>query len=120
MSNRNSAGNGPEGSSLCKEPPTPSQSGSGGVPLQAESGGEDEAKTTQGGDPAPTRATKQDKVQPRVATRGERMRGGLIKMRDPPRHEGLTRHPVAPGAGAGAGAASRDRSSSTTGHPPCC
>ncbi|MBO9375371.1 hypothetical protein GG804_01180 [Sphingomonas histidinilytica] len=52
-------------------PPTPSQSGSSGGGLAAEIGSRDEAKTARGADPERTRATKGDKVQPRIPTRSD-------------------------------------------------
>jgi hypothetical protein len=51
--------------------PTPSQSGSAGGTLAADIGSLDEEKTALGGDPEPTRATKQNKVQPNIPTRSD-------------------------------------------------
>lgn len=58
-------------SDLHDGPPTPSQSGSFGGSIGAEVGSRDEAKTARGADPEHTRATKADKVQPRIPTRAD-------------------------------------------------
>lgn len=65
------SGNTASSGDLRKEPPTPSQSGSSGGTLATDIGSEDEEKTALGGDPEPTRATKQNKVQPRNPTRSD-------------------------------------------------
>ncbi|RZI67940.1 MAG: hypothetical protein EOP13_27610 [Pseudomonas sp.] len=71
MTNPNMAEHGHDASELRTEPPTPSQSGSGGGTLATDIGSEDEEKTARGGDPQPTRATKEDKVQPRNSARSD-------------------------------------------------
>ena len=53
------------------EPRTPAQSGSGGGSVATDVGSRDEEKTARGGDPEPTRATKQDKLQPKIPTRSD-------------------------------------------------
>lgn len=58
-------------SDLHDDPPTPSQSGSFGGSLSAEVGSRDEEKTARGSDPEHTRATKADKIQPRIPTRAD-------------------------------------------------
>jgi hypothetical protein len=71
MIDRNLAGSGRDDSDLNDEPPTPSQSGSSGGTLATDIGSEDEEKTALGGDPEPTRVTKDNKVQPRIPTRAD-------------------------------------------------
>jgi hypothetical protein len=71
MTDRKPAGSGRDDSDLDDEPATPSQSGSSGGTLAADIGSRDEEKTALGGDPEPTRATKDDKVQPRIPTRAD-------------------------------------------------
>lgn len=56
---------------LHDDPPAPAQSGSGGGGLARDVGSRDEEKTASGGDPEPTRVTKQDKVQPDTASRSD-------------------------------------------------
>jgi hypothetical protein len=56
---------------LRDEPEAPAQSGSGGGGIATEIGSRDDQKLALGGDPEPTRATKQDKVQPRIPTRAD-------------------------------------------------
>lgn len=56
---------------------TPAQSGSSGGGIATEIGSRDEEKSALGSDPEPTRATKEDKMQPRIPTRSD--------------HEGATR-----------------------------
>jgi hypothetical protein len=56
---------------LRDEPPAPEQSGTGGGATATEIGSRDEERTALGGDPEPTRVTKQDKVQPRIPTRAD-------------------------------------------------
>lgn len=58
-------------SDLRDEPATPAQSGASGGSLAAEIGSRDEEKSALGEDPEPTRATKHDKVQPRIPTRSD-------------------------------------------------
>ena len=50
---------------------TPSQSGSAGGGTATDVGSRDEEKSALGADPEPTRATKQDKVQPDIPTRAD-------------------------------------------------
>lgn len=47
------------------------QSGTGGGNLARDVGSRDEERTAAGGDPEPTRVTKQDKVQPDTGTRSD-------------------------------------------------
>lgn len=49
----------------------PAQSGSGGGNTARDVGSRDEEKSATGADPEPTRATKQDKVQPATGTRSD-------------------------------------------------
>ena len=56
---------------LHEGPPTPAQSGSFGGSIGAAVGSRDEEKSARGGDPAHTRATKRDKLQPRIPTRAD-------------------------------------------------
>ncbi|MBO9379466.1 hypothetical protein GG804_22090 [Sphingomonas histidinilytica] len=71
MPGKNLAGSGRDDGDLNAEPSTPSQSGSSGGTLAIDIGSEDEEKTALGGDPEPTRVTKQDKVQSRIPTRSD-------------------------------------------------
>ena len=71
MTNKNTAGSGRDDSDLKDEAATPSQSGSAGGTLATDIGSEDEERIALGGDPEPTRVTKQDKVQPRTSTRSD-------------------------------------------------
>jgi hypothetical protein len=65
------AGTGRDDSDLREETETPTQSGSGGGTLAADIGSRDEEKTALGGDPEPTRVTKDDEVQPNIPTRAD-------------------------------------------------
>jgi hypothetical protein len=58
-------------SDLRDEPTAPEQGGSSGGGLATGIGSRDEEKSALGGDPEPTRATKQDKVQPDIPTRAD-------------------------------------------------
>lgn len=71
MTDRNLAGRGRDDSDLKKEPRAPSQSSSSGGALATEIGSEDEERSALGGDPEPTRVTKNDKVQPLTTTRAD-------------------------------------------------
>ncbi|MBV9840781.1 MAG: hypothetical protein JOY99_04460 [Sphingomonadaceae bacterium] len=70
MIDRNDA-RGRDDRDLHDEPPAPSQQGSGGGGIATEIGSRDEERSALGGDPEPTRATKQDKLQPRIPTRAD-------------------------------------------------
>ena len=54
-----------------KEPRTPSESGTSGGGTAQDVGSRDEEKTATGGDPQPTRVTKEDKVQPDTGTQSD-------------------------------------------------
>jgi hypothetical protein len=69
--NRKPQGRGRDDSDLRDRVATPSQAGSGGGTLATEIGSRDEEKSALGGDPEPTRATKQNKVQPNIPTRSD-------------------------------------------------
>lgn len=69
MDDRTRAGS--DDSDLRDQPATPSQSGGSGGTLAAEIGSRDEEKSALGADSEPTRATKEDKVQPRIPTRAD-------------------------------------------------
>ena len=58
-------------SDLRDDLPTPSQSSSAGGSVATDVGSRDEERLARGGDPEPTRVTKQDKIQPKTATRAD-------------------------------------------------
>ena len=64
-------GSGRDDSDLQDIEPTPSQSGTSGGTTARDVGARDEEKGATGGDPEPTRVTKQDKVQPATNTRSD-------------------------------------------------
>ena len=70
MAERNQA-RGRDDGDLHDGPPTPPQSGSSGGGLATEIGSRDEERSARGKAPEPTRATKQDKVQPNIPTRAD-------------------------------------------------
>ncbi|WP_022683888.1 hypothetical protein [Sphingobium bisphenolivorans] len=76
MTDKTSGARGRADNDLNDEPPAPSHSGSGGGGTARDVGSRDEEKTAMGGDPEPTRATKQDKVQPDTATRSDNKGAG--------------------------------------------
>lgn len=71
MTDNSIAGTGRDDSDLRDEAETPAQSGRGGGTLAADIGSRDEEKSALGSDPEPTRATKDDKVQPKIPTRAD-------------------------------------------------
>lgn len=62
---------GRDDSDLHDGPATPAQSGSSGGGLARDVGTRDEERAARGGEPEPTRATKADKLQPRMPTRAD-------------------------------------------------
>lgn len=68
---RKPEGTGRDDSDLRDRVATPSQSDRGGGSLATDIGSRDEEKSALGGDPEPTRATKQNKVQPNIPTRSD-------------------------------------------------
>ena len=58
-------------SDLHDGPPAPGQGGAAGGELARDVGSRDEEKSARGGDPDPTRVTKDDKVQPQTGTRSD-------------------------------------------------
>ena len=58
-------------SDLPDEPAAPGQSGAAGGGTARDVGSQDEEKAAMGGDPEPTRVTKEDKVQPDTGTRSD-------------------------------------------------
>lgn len=76
MNRKTKVGSGRDDSDLRKEPRTPSQSGASGGTLATDVGSEDEEKTALGGEPEPTRVTKEDKVQPPTPTRSDHHQAG--------------------------------------------
>jgi hypothetical protein len=69
MADNSIAGSRRKDADLHDEVETPTQSGNGGGTLATEIGSRNEEKSALGGDPEQTRATKDDKVQPSIATR---------------------------------------------------
>ncbi len=62
---------GRDDATLHDDPPAPSQGSAAGGDLARDVGSRDEEKSARGGDPEPTRVTKQDKVQPQTGTRSD-------------------------------------------------
>jgi hypothetical protein len=62
---------GRDDSDLHDDPPAPGQGSAAGGNTAREIGSRDEERTARGGDPEPTRVTKQDKVQPDTNTRSD-------------------------------------------------
>jgi len=58
-------------SDLHDEPAAPGQAGAAGGGTARDVGSRDEEKAAMGGDPEPTRVTKEDKVQPDTGTRSD-------------------------------------------------
>ena len=56
---------------LHDDPPAPGQGSAAGGSLARDVGSRDEEKSARGGDPEPTRVTKQDKVQPQTGTQSD-------------------------------------------------
>jgi hypothetical protein len=71
MTEQKSGARGRDDGDLQDAQATPSQSGSSGGATARDVGTRDEEKNATGGDPAPTRATKQDKVQPATKSRSD-------------------------------------------------
>ncbi len=71
MMNQQNRSEGRDDSDLHDEPSIGGQSGAGGGNTAHDIGSRDEEKSARGGDPEPTRATKQDKPQPDTGTRSD-------------------------------------------------
>ena len=70
MENQNRS-EGRDGADLHDDPPAPGQGSAAGGDLSRDVGSRDEEKSARGGDPEPTRVTKQDKVQPQTGTQSD-------------------------------------------------
>jgi hypothetical protein len=62
---------GRDDSDLHDDPAAPGQGGAAGGNTARDIGSRDEEKTARGGNPGPTRVTKQDKVQPDTGTQSD-------------------------------------------------
>ncbi len=71
MTDQNSDASGRDDSDLRDDVPTPSHSGAAGGTLARDIASHDEEKLAEGGDPEPTRVTKDDKVQPQTNSRAD-------------------------------------------------
>ncbi len=70
MENQNRS-EGRDDADLHDDPRAPGQGSAAGGDLARDVGSRDEEKSARGGDPEPTRVTKQDKVQPQTGTQSD-------------------------------------------------
>ena len=71
MSEQPNRSQGRDDSDLDNDVPVGGQSGAGGGNTARDVGSRDEERTATGGDPEPTRVTKQDKIQPDTGTQSD-------------------------------------------------
>jgi hypothetical protein len=71
MTDNQNRSEGRDDSDLHDGPRAPGQGSSAGGNLARDIGSRDEERTARGGDPEPTRVTKQDKVQPDTGTQSD-------------------------------------------------